>query len=69
LPRRWVVERTFNEIGPWEIFDVRRLPSGRSDMAVANGHYVCAEVGGGREVVVNRNEISPWEMFDWLDIP
>jgi len=28
-----------------------------------NGHYVCAEGGGGREVVANRNSVGPWETF------
>ncbi|MCA9742175.1 hypothetical protein KC734_11585 [candidate division KSB1 bacterium] len=28
-----------------------------------NGQYVCAEGGGGREVVANRNEAAGWEIF------
>lgn len=28
-----------------------------------DGHYVCAEGGGGREVVANRSAIGPWETF------
>jgi hypothetical protein len=28
-----------------------------------NGLYVCAEGGGGREVVANRNQVGPWETF------
>ncbi|MDJ0718127.1 MAG: hypothetical protein QNJ54_28530 [Prochloraceae cyanobacterium] len=32
-----------------------------------NGQYVCAEGGGGREVVANRNEISDWETFELID--
>ncbi len=28
-----------------------------------NGQFVCAENGGGREVVANRNAIGPWEKF------
>jgi hypothetical protein len=29
-----------------------------------NGQYVCAEGGGGREVVANRSAIGPWETFE-----
>ena len=32
-----------------------------------NGQYVCAEGGGGREVVANRNAIDPWETFRLID--
>ncbi len=28
-----------------------------------NGQYVCAEGGGGREVVANRDARGPWETF------
>ena len=28
-----------------------------------NGQYVCAEGGGGREIVANRNAIAGWETF------
>ncbi len=34
----------------------------------ANGQYVCAEGGGGRELVANRNQIGPWETFEWRQI-
>jgi hypothetical protein len=29
----------------------------------SNGHYLCAEGGGGREVVANRIAVGPWETF------
>jgi hypothetical protein len=32
-----------------------------------NGQYVCAEGGGGREVVANRNWIREWETFKLID--
>jgi hypothetical protein len=32
-----------------------------------NGYYVCAEGGGGREVVANRYAAGPWETFTLLD--
>jgi hypothetical protein len=33
-----------------------------------NGSYVCAENGGGREIVANRPAVGPWETFrlTWL---
>ncbi|HEY3275915.1 MAG TPA: hypothetical protein VGJ94_04790 [Syntrophorhabdaceae bacterium] len=31
-----------------------------------NGQYVCAEDGGGRELVANRNAVGPWETFSLL---
>jgi hypothetical protein len=58
-----------NEIGPWEMFDIRQLPNGKFAMMASNGQYICAEGGGGREVVANRGEIGPWEMFDRETVP
>ena len=29
-----------------------------------NGQYVCAEGGGGREVVANRSARGAWETFE-----
>ena len=33
-----------------------------------NGQYVCAEGGGGRELVANRNWIAQWETFETIDL-
>ncbi len=33
-----------------------------------NGQYVCAEGGGGREVVANRNTLSDWETFELFEL-
>ncbi|KAB3534763.1 hypothetical protein F8154_07835 [Alkaliphilus pronyensis] len=33
-------------------------------LLASNGKYVCAEDGGGGEVVVNRNKIGSWETFE-----
>ena len=33
----------------------------------ANGQYLCAEGGGGQQVVANRNAISGWETFKLID--
>jgi len=57
--------------GPWETFAVERV-TGPLDgfrtgdsiaLRTANGSYVCAEGGGGREVVANRPARGPWETF------
>ena len=36
-------------------------------LRASNGQYVCAEGGGGREVVANRNAIGPWETFGLIN--
>jgi len=36
---------------------------------VNNGQYLCAEGGGGFEVVANRYEILSWEMFEIIKNP
>ncbi|MFZ5968503.1 MAG: stalk domain-containing protein [Bacillota bacterium] len=33
-----------------------------------SGKYVCAEDGGGKEVVANRREIGKWETFEIIDL-
>ncbi len=33
-----------------------------------NGQYVCAEGGGGREVVANRDRIRSWETFELIEL-
>jgi subtilisin family serine protease len=33
-----------------------------------NGQYVCAEGGGGREVVANRSRLATWETFQLIDL-
>lgn len=57
--------------GPWEKFDVINAndPNGslehdtRVNLKAANGLYVCAENGGGQELVANRSTAGPWETF------
>jgi hypothetical protein len=34
-----------------------------------DGSYVCAEGGGGREVVANRPAVGPWETFVVIPLP
>lgn len=46
--------------------------SSKNRMIVAikahNGKYVCAEGGGGREVLANREKIGKWESFEVIDL-
>ncbi|MEO7859952.1 MAG: hypothetical protein ABIU05_05830 [Nitrospirales bacterium] len=57
--------------GPWELFTILLANRGTGELTngaqvglqASNGQYVCAEGGGGREVVANRGEIGPWETF------
>ncbi len=37
-------------------------------LRASNGQYVCAEDGGGRELVANRNAIGDWEKFSLIKI-
>jgi hypothetical protein len=37
--------------------------------AQSNGRYVCAEGGGGREIVANRGAINQWETFYMVNCP
>jgi hypothetical protein len=41
---------------------------GARALRAANGQYVCAEGGGGREVVANRDQILGWETFSLIDL-
>jgi hypothetical protein len=47
----------------WETF--RRIDLGNNEVALqaANGQYVCAENGGGSNLVANRDWILAWETF------
>jgi hypothetical protein len=58
-------------IGAWETFTILyangsggEITNGQQvALRAGNGQFVCAEGGGGREVVANRNAIGGWEMF------
>lgn len=58
-------------IGPWETFtivhanlSVGEITSGQGViLRTANGQFLCAEGGGGREVTADRASIGPWETF------
>jgi hypothetical protein len=44
-------------------------PFEKVSMRAANGQFLCAEGGGGREVVANRDAIGPWETFSVVTPP
>lgn len=58
-------------ISQWETFTILRADGSSGEITngqqvalkANNGQFVCAEGGGGREVVANRNAISRWETF------
>ena len=60
-----------NAIGRWETFKIMRADGSGGEIAngqqvalgASNGQFVCAEGGGGREVVANRSAIGAWETF------
>jgi hypothetical protein len=52
--------------GPDETFFVDEVGTGLIALRSINGYYVCAEGGGGHELVANRvyeGEVGPWEIF------
>ncbi|MEK7994929.1 MAG: hypothetical protein AAB403_14080 [Planctomycetota bacterium] len=60
-----------NAIREWETFTILRADGSAGEIAngqqvavrANNGQFVCAEGGGGREVVANRGAIGTWETF------
>jgi hypothetical protein len=42
--------------------------SGKIALKAANGQYVVAEGGGGREVLANRNSVGAWETFELVQL-
>jgi len=53
-----------NAVGAWEEFRTEWIAQNRIALRAANGQYLCAEGGGGREVVENRNAVGTWETFE-----
>ena len=45
-----------------------KAPSRKISLQAWNGQYVCAEGGGGGEVLANRNEIDEWATFDLIEL-
>ena len=56
---------TIANLEPWIVLQVFRdgvrQPNG--------GWFVCAEGGGGHEVVANRSKVGPWEVFRTVWLP
>ncbi len=52
----------------WQNFDVERLGGDQVALRAWDGKYVCAEGGGGRELVANRDVIGSWETFRMVDV-
>jgi hypothetical protein len=48
--------------GAWETFGLTQMPDGRVALKSAFG-YLCASLGGGSAMEVNRTAIGPWEQF------
>ncbi len=61
-------DKVFNA---WKAFTILRADGSEGEITSGqqialranNGMYVCAEGGGGRELVANRSVIGPWETF------
>jgi hypothetical protein len=57
--------------GEWETFAIQyadgtggEITNGHNiALRTSDSHYICAEGGGGKEVVANRDAIGPWETF------
>ncbi|GAG23274.1 unnamed protein product, partial [marine sediment metagenome] len=49
-------------------FNLVDLGNNRVAFRANNGQYVCAEGGGGRELVANRDVIGEWEVFELVDL-
>lgn len=52
-----------------EVFTEVWWPDDRISLRAGNGMFVCAEGGGGREIVVNRPEAGDWEKFSYEQVP
>jgi hypothetical protein len=57
-----------DERSDWETFEMIDLGDNKVALKAHNEKYVCAEGGGGREVVANRDELSDWETFEMIDL-
>jgi hypothetical protein len=48
--------------------ELQTTPYRKVSLQAWNGQYVCAEGGGGGEVLANRNEIDEWATFDLIEL-
>ncbi len=62
------VTATRDRRGPWETFRVHWLSGSTIALETDRGRFLCAELGGGRELVANRTAIGPWERFTLVQI-
>ena len=44
------------------------LENGKVALRVYDGHYICAEEGGGREIIADRKMIAGWQSFEMEDL-
>lgn len=52
-----------------EVFTEVWWPDDRISLRASTGRFVCAERGGGQEVVVNRAQAADWEKFFYEQVP
>ncbi len=55
-------------LGASAIFELIGAGADQVALRAQNGKYVCAEGGGGRELVANRSAIGPWETFTLVEL-
>jgi hypothetical protein len=54
-------------IGQRETFEEVKHSDGTLSLkSIANNQFVCAESGGGRSLIVNRNAAALWEKFEFV---
>jgi hypothetical protein len=56
-------------VGDWEIWKLIKHGDNTVSLQTFNGHYLCAENGGGRECQANRTAIGDWEKFHLVNLP
>jgi hypothetical protein len=50
------------------VFRLLALDGNSVALRTSNGQHVCAEGGGGRELVANRSVVGEWERFRIIDL-
>ncbi len=66
--REAVIGRTADEAAA-TVFTEVWWPDDRISLRAPTRRFVCAEQGGGQEVVVNRSEAADWEKFFYEQVP
>ena len=57
-----------DEIGKRETFQLVVLKNKKVALKTHDDKYICAEDGGGKEVVANRDKIGGWETFEFVKV-